>query len=130
MQDSGVALFMFSKVGRIMDHRGRSLRTGVALIGSGLFASALLIGCASNSVEKRADRYQAIRVHSSTQSEVTASLGEPNHRLGNKWIYEWEDEHRVVMIDFDESGKVVRKQWVDAQQWQDTDDQARTASDK
>lgn len=68
------------------------------------------------------DNYSRIAQLASTQSEVSALIGEPTNRLGERWLYERPQQHLFVFVDFDDQGRVVRKQWIDATtgQWEDT----------
>jgi hypothetical protein len=69
--------------------------------------------------------FDRIRVDATTQDEVRALIGSPDNELGDLWLYHRPDDHLEVMIDFDEGGRVTRKQWIDGlgSQWQDSDDE-------
>ena len=92
-------------------------RLSVAVIFVAVF---MLSGCRDKLVH---ERFSQIRQNHSTQSEVIELIGDPDDRLGDQWIYQRPDEHLIVLIDFDESGSVSRKQWIDANEavWEDTD---------
>lgn len=77
-------------------------------------------GCARERVTY--DNYAMIRQNSTSQAEVVDLFGEPTQKMGNQWMYERPKEHRFVFIDFDDSGRVVRKQWIDAKDaaWEDS----------
>ncbi len=85
-------------------------------------------GCAKDRVTY--DNYAMIRQNATSQSEVVDLFGEPTQKLGNQWMYERPKEHRFVFIDFDDSGRVVRKQWIDAKDaaWEDSRGPADGAS--
>lgn len=86
--------------------------------------AAVLVPCACRSAPDRLtyDNYSRIAQQGSTPSEVAALLGEPTNRLGQQWMYERPKQHLFVFVDFDDSGRVSRKQWVDATtgSWDDT----------
>ena len=90
----------------------------------GMALAAFATGCQSPPDRLVFDNYTLVRQNASTQADVAALLGEPAHRLGDMWMYERPDRHLVVMIDFNDKGKVDRKQWVDAgeEYWDDSDD--------
>ncbi len=68
--------------------------------------------------------YTQIRTQLHTQDDVEAILGEPDQKLGDRWMYERPDQHLIVFVEFDEKGRVTRTQWVDAlsESWDDTDE--------
>lgn len=76
------------------------------------------------------DNYARVTPYQSTQGEVSSSLGEPTSRLGQQWIYERPQQHLYVFIDFDDQGRVTRKQWVDAPsgKWDDTRESSTSGS--
>ena len=82
-------------------------------------------GCAAPDRLAQAN-YDRIQQHASSHVEVVELIGEPNNKLGDMWLYERPDKHLTVMIDFDKSGKVERKQWIDGlgESWHDTKDAA------
>jgi hypothetical protein len=90
----------------------------------------ILTGCATKD-RLTYDNFQQLRVHSATQADVVELIGEPDNRLGDMWMYHRPDAHLEVMIDFDEQGRVTRKQWVDGagEHWHDSQDRARPARD-
>jgi len=81
-----------------------------------------LAGCRSTPDSLTYANFSRINQNASTESEVAAILGEPTNRLGRQWLYERPKQHLFVFVDFDESGRVSRKQWVDATSgtWDDT----------
>jgi hypothetical protein len=84
---------------------------------------AMLIGC--HAPDKLVyDNYNRIQPCLSTEGDVTQLLGEPNHVLGERWMYERPEQHLHVFVDFGEDGRVERKQWIDAaaDTWEDSDD--------
>jgi len=70
------------------------------------------------------ENYSRLHERASSESEVEAAIGEPSSRLGSLWHYERPDKHLNVMIEFDNDGKIARKQWVDAMApvWDDSSD--------
>lgn len=79
-------------------------------------------GCSSPDCVSRAN-YSQIQQNVHTHADVEAILGEPDSKLADMWIYQRPDDHLTVLIDFDPSGRVTRKQWVDGVQgaWDDTE---------
>lgn len=68
--------------------------------------------------------FNRVEKNAHTQTDVSGILGEPTYRLDNIWIYERPSDHLIVKVEFDESGRVQRKEWVDGKtgQWEDTND--------
>ncbi len=97
---------------------------GLAIV---LVSVAMLVGC--QAPDKLVyDNYTRIQTHLSTQADVTHSIGDPDHVLGERWMYERPEKHLNVFVDFDESGRVVRKQWIDAldETWEDSAERSST----
>ncbi len=87
--------------------------------------AALLTGCQADQDRLVHDNYMQIRQDLSTQAEVQRIMGEPDRRLARQWLYERPEKHLIVLVDFDETGLVTRKQWIDAagEFWDDSNDQ-------
>jgi hypothetical protein len=70
------------------------------------------------------DNFNHLRQSTSTEADVIAELGEPDHRMPGLWIYQRPEEHVYVKIEFDESGRMTRKEWIDGVtgNWEDTAD--------
>ena len=102
----------------------RTLLTGLLSIGFALGAVTCLSGCRASD-RLVYDSFVQVRQYESTQGEVRAILGEPDEELGRQWLYRRPDENLTVFIDFDEHGRVFRKQWIDpgAGLWEDTNDE-------
>jgi len=79
-----------------------------------------LVSCASDKLTH--ERFSMIRERVSTRTDVEMALGEPTGNLGSQWLYARPSKHLTVLIDYDESGKVARKQWIDAMApvWEDS----------
>ena len=95
----------------------RTFRTmWLPLIGTAL----LLHGCAADKLTR--ENFSQIRQSVSTRPLVVEIIGEPSQQFDNRWSYERPNDHLTVFIDFDESGYVSRKQWIDAMSatWDDT----------
>ena len=90
-----------------------------------LFGTAVLVvgGCAQPD-RLAYDNYTQVRTTVSTEADVAAILGEPDQKMADTWIYQRPDKHLVVMIEFDDKGRVARTQWIDAmgETWHDTTD--------
>jgi len=96
------------------------------ILGMGTAVSVLgAAGCAAPDRLAQAN-YDRIQQHASSHAEVAELIGEPDNKLGDMWLYERPDKHLTVMIDFDKSGRVERKQWIDGlgESWHDTKDAA------
>ena len=86
--------------------------------------TALLAGgCQSGSRSPDAN-FAQIRQNVSTEADVVALLGEPDHRLPGLWIYQKPEEHLYWKIEFDDQGRVARKERIDglSHTWEDTGD--------
>lgn len=92
-----------------------------------MLLAVFLTGCQQDRLTRNS--FSQVRQNASTQEDVRATLGEPSAVLGDRWIYERPDQHLTVLIDFDEQGHVLRKQWVDGVtgEWQDTKDSSSGA---
>ena len=89
----------------------------------GFTAVVIFTVCGCRSADRLTyDNFSRVQKSAHTQADVTGLLGEPTYRLNGIWIYERPSEHLVVKVEFDESGKVQRKEWVDGKtgQWEDT----------
>lgn len=80
-------------------------------------------GCQSRD-RLNVESFNQVNQHSTTQDDVVAMLGEPNHRLPGLWIYSRPNQHLYVKIEFDDAGRVTRKEWIDgtAEVWKDSAD--------
>jgi len=87
-------------------------------------SAALVIGGCAPPDRLAYDNYTQVRTTVSTEADVAAILGEPDQKMADTWIYQRPDKHLVVMIEFDDKGKVSRTQWIDAmgETWHDTED--------
>ena len=86
-----------------------------------------LAGLATVGCQATADRlihgiFALIQPGLSTQARVRELLGEPDNRWGALWLYQRPERHLIVQVDFDETGRVSRKQWIDAlgEAWDDS----------
>ncbi len=91
----------------------REVRSMIRSLGPWVYLCVGAAGCATND-RLVYSNFEAVRPHSSSKEEVNALLGEPDRNLGDQWIYERPNQHLHAIIDFDGSGKVERKQWIDA----------------
>ncbi len=73
--------------------------------------TVLLTGCQDKLTH---ENFSRIRVDVSTQPIVEGLIGEPTDAFAERWFYERPKKHLTVLIDFNESGYVSRKQWIDA----------------
>ena len=82
--------------------------------------AVLLTGCAADKVTR--ENFALVRQDMATQADVEHILGAPTERLGNNWYYERHDRGLDVLIEFDDAGRVVRKQWIDSasREWIDS----------
>ena len=73
----------------------------------------VLTGCAQDKLTR--SNFDMIREGTSSKDEVALTLGKDYVTRGeDEWEYEREKDHLVVYIHFDQSGKVTRKEWIDA----------------
>ena len=96
-----------------------------ALLGFVLF---VFVGCSKVTRQN----YDMLKVGASTKLEVESSLGKTYTARGDdQWEYEEENRDLSVMIQFDQAGKVSRKEWIDAKHnvW-DTDPPERSEGRK
>lgn len=70
-----------------------------------------LSGCHSKFTR---DRFEMITPGVDDREDVRKVLGKPATRFHDQWIYDDLDDHRSAVIHFDESGKVLAKEWMDA----------------
>jgi hypothetical protein len=74
---------------------------------------SLSSGCVENKLTRQ--NYDTIVEGSSNKMEVERTLGDKYMARGaNEWEFEDEDRNLSVVIHFDESGKVIAKEWRDA----------------
>ncbi len=85
------------------------LRIVQIMLGVGLVI--MLSGCAKQFTRQRFDMIQA---GVDMRSDVKQILGEPRANLEDQWYYEDPDEYHSAVIYFDEQGRVVGKEWIDA----------------
>lgn len=92
-----------------------------------LGCAALVVAPGCSSRDKLTEQnFRQIRVNVSTETEVQNLIGEPSSKLPGLWMYQRPDKHLTAMVDFDDAGKVVRVQWIDAlgEKWEDSDEAA------
>ncbi len=84
-----------------------------------LVLTAVLTGCQDKLTH---ENFSQIRVDVSTQPIVEGLIGQPTDMFADRWFYERPKKHLTVLIDFNDSGYVSRKQWIDAMTatWDDT----------
>ena len=107
-----------------MQHCRFGLWSALCILGM----SALLTGCQGKKDKLVYENFTRVQERLSTQADVTLTLGEPDHVLGDRWMYERPDKHLFAYIDFDQGGRVARKQWIDARApvWEDSHDPGAT----
>jgi len=100
---------------------GRIATTAAAFI-----LLAALAGCRAKD-QLSYSNYSQLREHSSTEAEVAAALGQPSAKVGDQWMYDRPDQHLMAVIQFDEQGRMIRKQWIDAggETWEDSKNKDR-----
>ena len=97
-------------------------RTYVLLV---LGCAGLFLGACQSAPDRFVhENFTMIRPQHSTQADVVALIGEPSHRLGDLWMYERPEKHLFAKIEFDESGHVVARDWIDGAEgvWEDSED--------
>jgi len=90
----------------------------------GGFVAMSLGSCVQNRDKLAYDNFTQIRTQVHSRDDVIVILGEPDHRLDDRFMYERPDKHLHVFVEFDEKGRVTRTQWIDGlgEIWHDTDD--------
>ena len=98
-----------------------SRRMVLGLVGS---VAIGLTGCAVKRDKLAYDNFTQIRTQVHTRDDVTAILGEPDQRFGDRFMYERPEKHLHVFVEFDDKGRVSRTQWIDAMEasWEDTEE--------
>jgi len=99
-------------------------RTGVAASGAALLL--VVAGCAGGQDRLVYGNYQRIHTRISDRADVARSIGQPDREIGDEWLYLRPDQHIVVRVEFDATGRVSRAQWIDGRRelWEDTADPA------
>lgn len=82
----------------------------------------LATGCQGKQDRLIYENFQRVRVLISDRGDVTRSIGHPDHELGDEWLYVRSEDHLVVRVEFDETGRVARTHWIDAKSgtWEDS----------
>jgi len=87
-----------------------------------LFAPTLilLVGCESK-LNRR--NFEMIRPGMDGREDVRQILGEPKAEMEDVWFYDDLDHHRSAKIVFDSDGRVITKEWTDAEtgKWEGQD---------
>jgi hypothetical protein len=74
---------------------------------------SMFTGCAPDKLTR--NNFDMIHEGTASKDEVALTLGKDYVNRGeNEWEYERENKHLVVYIHFDQNGKVIRKEWIDA----------------
>jgi hypothetical protein len=76
-----------------------------------VLAGLLATGCARKFTY---ERYSMIQPGTDDREGVREVLGKPHTEAGDEWYYQDLDHHIHARIFFDESGRVVDKEWMDA----------------
>lgn len=105
-----------------MQCHSRNVVAGFAM----LVLAFVAVGCQSKGPTFRSG-YDQVRQGSTSEGDVVAILGEPDHKLPGLWIYQRPEDHLYVKIEFDDAGRVTRKEWIDGVtgDWEDTQDARR-----
>jgi|GEM_PF-5811479 len=75
-------------------------------------AVVLLVGgCASEKLTY--ERFSMLKHGMSDKTEAELTLGTPNKKLGDQWIWERIDDGLTVRIEFNPDGTIKSKQWFD-----------------
>ena len=102
------------------------MRTAQWTMGVMLVAGAVLMLGACDNLTR--NHYEMILQNVSTTDDVARTIGDPDSMLEGQWQYERVDKHLNVIIDFNDDGVVVRKQWISAGEgvWDDTEKPGET----
>jgi hypothetical protein len=78
-----------------------------------LWAATLvgLVGCES---KFNHHRFEMIRVGVDERIDVREILGDPDGDMGDVWMYDDLDRHYSAQVFFDDDGRVLSKEWMDA----------------
>lgn len=71
----------------------------------------LLTGCESKLQRKN---FEMIRIGADNREDVRQILGEPNADMGDVWLYDDVDGYKTAQIFFNDDGRVLNKEWMDA----------------
>ncbi|MHC4090643.1 MAG: hypothetical protein ACYSUQ_06610 [Planctomycetota bacterium] len=58
-------------------------------------------------------RFEMIQLDHAERFDVDKTIGPPDSKLPDYWLYERVDKHLNVFIHYNEQGKVWRKEWHD-----------------
>ena len=72
----------------------------------------LLAGCES---KFNRQNFAMIRIGMDNREDVRQILGEPDADMDDVWMYDDLDHHHSAQIFFDEDGRVLNKEWMDAE---------------
>lgn len=75
--------------------------------------AALVLACGCESKFSR-QNFALIRSGTDDREDVRQILGEPAGDMGDVWMYEDLDHHHYAQIFFDDEGRVLNKEWMDA----------------
>ena len=84
-----------------------------SIFGLALLAGVLLItGCES---KFNRQNFEMIRVGLDEREDVRAILGDPDADMEDVWMYDDLDRHLSAQIFFGDDGRVLNKEWMDAE---------------
>ena len=77
-----------------------------------LFAGIMLLtGCGS---KFNRENFNMVRIGTDDREDVRHMLGSPDADFGDVWMYDDADGYKTAQIYFDEDGRVLNKEWMDA----------------
>lgn len=76
-----------------------------------IVVAGLLAGCES---KFNRQNFALIRPGADDREDVRVLLGEPAARMDDVWMYEDLDRHHYAQVFFDDDGRVLNKEWMDA----------------
>ena len=102
----------------------RQFQRGSVWLAAASGLALLAAGCQGRQDKLVYENFQLVRVRVSDRSHVTRSIGDPDHELGDEWLYLRPENHLVVRVEFDESGRVARTHGSDggSETWEDSAD--------
>ena len=74
-------------------------------------AAALLTGCESKFNHRN---FQMIQIGVDDREDVRHLLGDADSEMDDIWMYDDLDRHYAAQIFFDDDGRVLNKEWMDA----------------
>ena len=82
-----------------------------------------LAGCET---QFKRSHFDMVRIGMDTREDVRHLLGDPASEMEDVWLYDDLDHHNSAQIFFDDDGRVLSKEWMDAKSGEWTGDNPHT----